>query len=669
MTMNIPEHDLPVITRTAAEIISTMIDVDRRILLFGPPGVGKSMLTAQLAGALAESNRSCWCLSADPGSPAFGIPGVVSLAQWDSDAWQVTRYEAVCTLDAGRFRLPLVTAVRNLAQTELDGVLLIDGPGVVRGIAGRELLAGLVEAAGVEAVLALTAADRSPPLLDELRTWVSEVYIVHAASEAKRPGKRTRARLRTEQWDAYLDAAVEHRIDLANVNLVGTPPPLEESYCWEGRMVALLQGNRTLVIGEALQLDGTRLTVKAPVHSEQFDTVLIRDAQRTIDGVVETAAPFVRERFEFSPPPDVLPSVEDSGGPRVVGRVGSADVALVNGVFGDPLLHLRIRHLGRSLLFDLGEGGRLAARIAHQVTDVFISHAHMDHISGIQWLLRSRLGEFPTCRVYGPPGLARHIEGFIQSFLWDRIGERGPCFEVSELHEDRLQRYRLQAGHSGCEVLDEVRVEDGILLDAEGFRVRGIMLDHNTPVMAYAFEPDKEINIRKDRLQEQGLEPGPWLTELKQQLLADNESAVIQLPNGQKKSVSVLGAELALIRPGKRLVYATDLADTSANRERLITFARNAHTFFCESPFIKKDVQHAIRNGHLTTSACGEIATAAGVGRLVTFHFSRRYRDNPQQIYEELKESCSRVEVPKSMSIFETSESAGLEVKVEPGNS
>ncbi len=648
------EHNLPVISHSAAEIISTVMATDRRVLLFGPPGVGKSMLTTLLAAALAESERSCWCLNADPGSPAFGIPGVVSLAKWITDSWQLSRFEAVCTLDAGRFRLPLVTAVRRLIQADPDGVLLIDGPGVVRGIAGRELLTGLVEAAGVEAVLVLTAADRSPPLIEELRTCINEVYVVHAASEARRPGKRARARLRTEQWDAYLATAVEHTIDLASANLSGTPPPLEESYCWQGRMLALLQGRKTIAMGEVLQLDGNQLIVKAPVQSESFDAVLIRDAQRTSDGLLETAAPFVRERFEFIPPPDVLPSVEDSGGPRVVGRVGAVDVALVNGVFGDPLLHLRIRHLGRSLLFDLGEGGRLSARIAHQVTDVFISHAHMDHISGIQWLLRSRLGEFPACRIYGPPGLARHIAGFIQSFLWDRIGEHGPCFEVAELHEDRLQRYRLQAGHSGCERLDEIEVTDGILLDERGFRVRGIVLDHNTPVVAYAFEPDREINIRKDRLQEQGLEQGPWLTELKQQLLADNRSAVIQLPNGQKKSVGAL-AELALIRPGKRLVYATDLADTATNRQLLITFARNAHTFFCESPFIVKDVQHAMRNGHLTTRACGEIASAAGVGRLVAFHFSRRYRDMPQQIYEELKESCSRVEIPKSMSILETS--------------
>ena len=61
--------------------------------------------------------------------------------------------------------------------------------------------------------------------------------------------------------------------------------------------------------------------------------------------------------------------------------------------------YLQLRHQGRSLLFDLGDGARLPARLAHQVTDVFISHAHMDHISGFQWLLRSRWADENQLRV------------------------------------------------------------------------------------------------------------------------------------------------------------------------------------------------------------------------------------------------------------------------------
>jgi ribonuclease BN (tRNA processing enzyme) len=277
----------------------------------------------------------------------------------------------------------------------------------------------------------------------------------------------------------------------------------------------------------------------------------------------------------------------------------------------------------------------------------------MDHISGFQWLLRSRLGDLPPCHLYGPPGLARHIEGFIQSFLWDRIGDRGPVFEVAELHGDRLRRYRLQAGVAS-EQLDEIIVEAGVLWEEAGFRIRAVQLDHHTPVLAFAYEPEQDLNVRKDRLAALALTPGPWLGQLKQQLLAGQGESLITLPSGADRSVQDLTDELLLIKPGKKLVYATDLADNPQNRQRLTRLAHGAHTLFCEAPFIEADSEQAARTGHLTTRACGEIAAAAGVARLVPFHFSRRYADRPQQVYEEINAACHCLVAPRDLRVFET---------------
>lgn len=647
-------NDLPVLAGSAGKIARTVLEGERRVLLYGPPGVGKSTLAAQLGGAISMTARRCWCIGADPGSPAFGLPGTVSLGQWQSDHWQLVDSIAMCTLDAGRFRLPLVAAVHRLVQQISAGVVLIDSPGAVRGVAGRELLAGLVAAAAVDVVLAISAAGRTPPLIDELKAVAAEVFVIPAAAAAITPGKRLRARRRTALWDASLSKAKTQQFDLAGMNLLGTPPPLAVAPAWVGRQIALLQNHQTLALGEVRQLDGMRLTVLVPSPVAAADTLLVRDAQRSADGLMATAPPFVAERLDYLPPGEASP-VDEGGGPRLVGRVGGVYLDLINGVFGDPLLHVRMRHQRRSLLFDLGEGRRLSARIAHQVTDVFISHAHLDHIGGFLWLLRSRIGEFPVCRLYGPAGLAKHIEGFLQGILWDRVAERGPRFEVTELHPGHLQCYGLQAGAPGRRLLEDRPTVDDVLLADTGFKVRAIPLDHQgTPVLAYAFEPDQQINIRKDRLLALGLTPGPWLGELKQALLSEQTASLIRLPDGDKQTAAMLAAELTLVSPGKKLVYATDLADSPDNRRGLVQLAQSAHTLFCEAAFSAADAEQAARHGHLTTQACGEIAEAARVARLVPFHFSRRYADNPQQLYEEIQAMCGSVVIPRTMDVFET---------------
>ncbi|MCK5396143.1 MAG: hypothetical protein KAJ32_09130 [Gammaproteobacteria bacterium] len=50
---------------------------------------------------------------------------------------------------------------------------------------------------------------------------------------------------------------------------------------------------------------------------------------------------------------------------------------------------------------------------------------------------------------------------------------------------------------------------------------------------------------------------------------------------------------------------------------------------------------------------------------LVPFHFSRRYADNPQQLYDEIKVYCTHVLMPKSMTLFETRAAKDFEPIIE----
>ncbi|MCI0355864.1 MAG: hypothetical protein L0099_12605, partial [Acidobacteria bacterium] len=285
--------------------------------------------------------------------------------------------EALCSLDAGRFRLPLVAAVRRLAEIQAPGTLLVDAPGVVRGVAGAELLTGLVEATRIDLILVF-ARSGPTPLLAELKAGGVETFLVQASPTACRSNKRQRARGRTSLWDDYLHNAEEWQIPLSDLELIGTPPPCELDSAWTGRQVALLSGTHTLGLGEVMakDTDRLRLRLRMPPVKRKPDALLVRDAQRDEDGLLTTAKAFGSTTLRYIPPPDVkpYPSGVGAGGPCPVAQVGAATVVLVNGIFG-PLLHVRLRQQRRSLLFDLGEGSRLPARIAHQVSDVFISHA------------------------------------------------------------------------------------------------------------------------------------------------------------------------------------------------------------------------------------------------------------------------------------------------------
>lgn len=332
--------------------------------------------------------------------------------------------------------------------------------------------------------------------------------------------------------------------------------------------------------------------------------------------------------------------------PQVATRVGPVVASLVNGVCGDPLLQLRLLHQSRSLLFDLGDTGRMPLRSAHQVTDVFITHCHADHIGGFLWFLRSRIGYFPPCRLFGPPGLMRHIAGMISGILWDRVEDRGPRFVVHECHGDHLKRWSITAGDPAPTALEDQSTPGGVLLREPEFQIRAAMLDHGTPVLAFAWEPFGKLQVRNDQLQAEGLKPGPWLHDLKMAVLRQRPDELISPDVRCTYRAGDLARKLLIQAPGEKVAYGTDFANTPDNIRKMTKLAQDAHTLFCEASFMTVDEDQARRTHHLTTRACAEIANAAKVRQLIAFHFSHRYERKRYEVYRELGRFTERLVIP-----------------------
>ncbi len=82
---------------------------------------------------------------------------------------------------------------------------------------------------------------------------------------------------------------------------------------------------------------------------------------------------------------------------------------LVNDPFGDPGLYVEYLFEKRSFLFDLGDLRALAPRKILRISDIFVSHTHMDHFVGFDQLLRISLGREKNLRLFGPPGFVAQV--------------------------------------------------------------------------------------------------------------------------------------------------------------------------------------------------------------------------------------------------------------------
>jgi ribonuclease Z len=292
-----------------------------------------------------------------------------------------------------------------------------------------------------------------------------------------------------------------------------------------------------------------------------------------------------------------------------------------------------------ALLFDLGDLAPLAARDLLRVSHVFVSHRHMDHFIGFDRLLRVHVGREKRIVIVGPAGMAAAVGHRLHAYSWDLVERYATdlVFEVIEVPAPGVftsHRFCFTTGfRSEPGVLPEV--EDGVLVWPE-FRLNVAVLEHHGPSLGFAVQEPLHVNVWKNRLTERGLAPGPWLQRLKQAICAGAEDAeAIPLPDGGTAPLGAL-RDLVSVEAGQKIVYVTDVADTPINRSAIVALAQDADLLFIEASFAAADREQAMLRAHLTTTAAGAMARAAGVRRVEPFHFSPRYEGEETRMIAEV---------------------------------
>lgn len=327
---------------------------------------------------------------------------------------------------------------------------------------------------------------------------------------------------------------------------------------------------------------------------------------------------------------------------------------LVNSHFEDPCLYVRLLRESRALLFDAGNISRLSPGEMLKVSDLFITHTHIDHFIGFDTLLRTLLRREQPLRVFGPAGITACIEGKLHGYTWNLIEDYPLKIEVFAISGDTMQQTSFHSSERFRKISQKPTAFDGTVLKEPTFTVSAVSLTHDIQCLGYALEEDFHINIDKAALLAMGLPVGPWINDLKQALrgpdpnsnsnsnLAPNPDPDMQFTIGQNSYTLSELRHIAIITKGQKLAFVLDTAPEEENLRRIKQLAKDADTLYLEAYFMDKDHERAMQRHHLTGRLAGQVAREAGASNLVVTHFSPKYKQTGETPEREAMEEFKK---------------------------
>jgi ribonuclease Z len=265
---------------------------------------------------------------------------------------------------------------------------------------------------------------------------------------------------------------------------------------------------------------------------------------------------------------------------------------------------LRLPQRAEVWLFDCGEGTQhqfLRSELkVSQLTRIFITHMHGDHIFGLMGLLAScGLAANPErIDIYGPPDLENYLKA---------------CRRYSQTHFS----YPIQV-HT---------VSPGVVYEDDEYVVSCQLLKHRVPAFGYRVaEKDRPGHFNVEQAVALGIPSGPLYGRLKR-------GDVITLPDGRR----INGADLCgPTQTGRKVVYCTDTIFCDS----AVDLAHQSDVLIHEATFAHQDADLAYQRLHSTSTMAAQVALTAQVKQLIMTHFSPRYAPgNPIELKDLLAEA------------------------------
>ncbi|MGB9964475.1 ribonuclease Z [Halobacterium hubeiense] len=258
-----------------------------------------------------------------------------------------------------------------------------------------------------------------------------------------------------------------------------------------------------------------------------------------------------------------------------------------------------VRRGGDAFLFDAGEATQrqmMQYGTGFDVSDVFVTHAHGDHVFGLPGLVQT--WDFNDREDPLTIHVPRGVRGKVEDLVFAVGGDVGFPVRISEV----------SAGET--------------VLDRPEYEVRAFDTAHRTTSVGYALvEDDRKGRFDREKAEELGVPVGPKFSQL-------HEGDAVELEDGTVvRPEQVVGDP----RPGRKLVYTGDTSPHDA----VAAASEGADLLIHDATFADDAADRAAETGHSTAGQAAELAARAGARALALTHVSSRYAGDARELRED----------------------------------